>query len=344
MSRATCQANSTFKLIVRLTDCNGTLFDPDGGINVDIFDPTDDVDDDTTATVLNATTSSLGAVGQAGPNFIIHEGTGLYSYTFPIAADATAGTWVDRWSFIHQTIATEISFNFSVVERPQIESNALSTNKLVRITLAPSLPALDVTLLTTEKVIDFYTAFSPMYSSEEMILIEAGGHISGVGPSALQLAIYKASLAADELTFATAITNTSWYEFAREKFVTCMAARDVLSNTASNMVKKKQLADLTVEYDLTYSNKIRDMEDCIREYLPVLQTGGAAGIGTSLKALSTTPGSMDPDYPEFGRSYSNQNSSRPGANTKVVTKDSRGNDLSRLSRSYRARIKSNWNK
>jgi hypothetical protein len=344
MSRATCQANSTFKLIVRLTDCNGILFDPDGGIDIDIFDPAADTADNTTATVLNATTASLGAVGQQGPNLIIHEGTGIYSYTFPIVANATIGTWTDRWSFTHLSVPTEASFTFTVSERVQIESGDLGINSKIRITLGSSLPSLSGSFLAAGQVVEFYTPLSPMYSTEELVLLEAGGHLNGVLSSTLELAIHKASLSADHLTFATTIKNASWYNFAREKVVTCMAARNILSNTASNMVKKKQLADLSVEYDLTYSNKINDLEMCVQEYLSVLQTGGVAGVGTSLKALSVTPGSMDPDYPDFGRSYTNQSSPRSGANTKTSQTDSRGNSFSRKSRTYRPRGKGSWNK
>ena len=345
MSRITCQANTTFKLVVRLTDCDGVLFDPDGGIDVDIFDPNADTGNNTTATVLNATTISLGAVGQQGPNLIVHEGTGIYSYTFPIAQNAVVGGWIDRWRFVHLTIPTEVEFAFTVAPRTQIESGTLASNSFVRITLASTLPAFDGSVLSAGKIIDFYTSFTPMYSSTELVLLEAGGHLMDVPESTLQLAIHKASLNADLLTFATTTTNTTWYNFARQKVVTCMAAKNVITNTASNRVKKKQLADLSVEYDLTYSNKIRDLEGCIQDYLPALQTAGAAGIGTSDKAQTANPGSLDPDYPQFGRGFKGAWPSRGGANTSVFETDGRGNTKTRKTRTYRPRVtRKSWNK
>lgn len=334
--RITYQDNSVFKLVVELRDAEDNLFDPAVGPTVDIFAPADDLTDDTSADVLNASVSSLGDVGQQGANLVIRESIGLYSYTFPILADSTIGSWTDRWSFTQDSVATTVDFNFEVLTRSRIESATLTTNSCILITLDSSIADEDGTLLGVDEEIRFWTEFTPVYTSTSLVMAEVGGYLRGVDESSILLAIYQASLDADVLSFVTARPNSEYYQWVKRRWVTCMASRLVMTNLVSNMVKKKQLADLTVEYDLSWGAKIDDLQDCIDELTPILQAGGNISPGSSLPLSTTIKGLNHPDYPEFGRGF--VAGERGGGNTHVYK--TQGNRKTKTYRSRRAKGKS----
>ena len=328
--RTTYQDNSVFKLIVRLTDAEGNLFDPDVGPTVSIFAPGDDLDDDSSADVLSASVASLGAIGQQGVNLVIRESLGIYSYIFPIDGDATEGGWTDRWTFTNDSIVTTVDFTFSVIARVQLESTALSVNQCVLITLDSSILDTNGTELGTDVVIRFWTPLTPMYSSVNLVMGEAGGYLRGVDESAIVLALYEASLEADIITFQS-IRNSRWYNFARRKWVTCMAARQVMVNLVNNLVKKKQLADLTVEYDLSWYSKIDELKDCVNDLTPVLESGGELSVGASYPVQTTTKGVNDADYPDIGRGFESSGE-RGGGNANVYT-----GSKTRVTKTYRSK-------
>lgn len=149
-------------------------------------------------------------------------------------------------------------------------------------------------------------------------MLEAGGYLRGVSDATLMMNLYEASLMATEHTFRR-IVNPSYFNWARRKLVTCLAARTSIINVVNNMVKEKTLADLSVKYDLNHTDKINDLQRCIDEMLPIVESGGLLGPGTSLPVQSITPGSNHPDRPDFGRGYSV--GSRGGANTKATIGD-----------------------
>lgn len=312
--RTTYQDNDSFKLIIRITDANGDSFDPDSGPFVDIYGPDADIADATTATVLNASQTSLGDAPQVGTENIEKEGTGLYSYIFPIAVDADTGSYTDRWSFTHDSVETTVDFEFEVLEKQYIESVTLSRNIAIRITLSSSIVATDDDTLGEDEEITFYTEITPLYSSTDLVLLEAGGYLRGLTEASLILDLHKASLEADALTFM-AIKNSDWYVFAKRKLVTALAAKISLTNLVANMVRSKQLGDLRVDYDLNYTNKIADLDKIIEQYLPAVQSGGLMGIGTSLIPSGTVKGKFDPDFPKFGKGWK-RSSDRSGANTR----------------------------
>ena len=155
--RTTYQDNAAFKIIIELRDAEDNLFDPDTGPSVAIFAPSGDTDDDSSAVVLNATTASLGDPGQTGTNLVIRESLGLYSYTYPITADAELGSWVDRWTFTNDSVSTEADFSFTVLERLRIESVQLTNNMCVQVVLDDSITDEDGTELGTDITLTWWT-------------------------------------------------------------------------------------------------------------------------------------------------------------------------------------------
>ena|SRR3990172_6220126 len=325
--RTTYQDNLLFKIIIRITDADGEPFDPDDGPYVDIFAPGADTTDDAEATVLNASQTSLGDAPQIGTENIEKEDTGLYSYIFPIAVDAITGDWIDRWTFTQDGVETEVDFQFEVLEKDYIDSVTLTTNTAVRITLDSSILATDDDSLGEDTEIIFYTEITPLYTSTDLVLMEAGGYLRGLAESALLLNIYKASLEADSLTFMR-ITNSDWYTFARRRLVTALAAKISLTNLVANMVKTKELGDLRVDYDLSHTKKIIELDSIISDYLPAVQSGGQQGIGTSLLPSRTIKGKNDADFPNFGRGWKESSSERAGANTYVLPSENSSRQVS----------------
>lgn len=333
--RNTYQYNQTFKLLIQITDSDGISFDPDDGPYVDVFAPSASIDDDTTAIVLNASQVSYGDSGQQGTTYIVKEDTGLYSYVFPIAVDAETGSWIDRWTFTHDSIDTTVNFNFTVIENPFVTSIKLQDNQWIHIKLVSIASADDAEDLLEDASLDFYTTITPTYSSSNLVLLEAGGYLQGISEADIEIAIYKYSLDADTLTFRT-VSNREFYEYIRRQWVTCSAARELLINKVNNMVKKKTLADLSVEYDPTYANKIKDLSDCVQEMQRMLSAGGALGPGTSERVQVTVPGINAADRPEFGR-RDLTSPWRAGGNT-----HDKANDRSiRVSKTFKPK-KSNW--
>ena len=102
-------------------------------------------------------------------------------------------------------------------------------------------------------------------------------------------------------------------------------------NLSNNLVKKKQLADLTVEYDLSWFSKIDELGDCVSDLSPVLESGGELSIGASYKVQTTTKGVNDSDFPNIGRGFQ-KSGARGGANSSVYT-----GGKSRSVRTYRAK-------
>lgn len=315
----------TIKLNAKFLDASGNLTDPDVSPIVDIFpagkDPNSGTTVDGDAVVLNATQTSLGI--PPGTNFIVRDSLGCYSYEFPIPATADFGVWFDRWDATVDGQAIQAVFMFAVVGGGSIGTSQLFENNRVQVCIDADILDADGNKLSDEFCWYFTTSYNPLYSSVRRLRLECGPLLSEIPDDTINLAIFEASLFADGITFPVSPggeSNTSYYEFARREYVTCLAGAKLLGSKSSQG-KSKRLADLSVDLSGSTGDKLGKLEACLAKWDHVVKSQGTLGQGTSLKPKGVVKGLLDPDRPDIGRLWTKwspfSNDDVPAANTKV---------------------------
>ena len=197
-----------------------------------------------------------------------------------------------------------------------LPSVVLNGNNFISITIDSSIANTDGVELGTDYEFWFTTTYSPMYSTLRKLRLEYGAFLTSVIDDTINLAIFEASLQADELLLG--VSTGTFYEFARGEWVKCRAAEILLSNVlgAGGSIKSKKLGDLSVEYNTSGNNS--DSLDralaCTAKWEPVVIAGTTK---TDLQSPTTAiKGAADPDRPGVGRLWGD--TSYPLANAKVT--------------------------
>lgn len=216
----------------------------------------------------------------------------LYDYTDP------TGDTTKYYQTRYYNSATSVVGTSSTAFQPSVEPQLVENMRVV-ITLDADIADTDGNTLGEDYVVYFTTTYNPLYVSSRRVELEIGQLIGNVPTDTVNLAIFEASREADTLTFA-AISQTTYYNFARSQWVNCRAQQLLLSNTMGTLAKAKALGDLEVQYD---TNGVRDvlgrLANCQAQWLPALQAGGI-----SVQRPSTVvKGQYDPDRPPFGRMW-----------------------------------------
>lgn len=279
------------------------------GVQLFIFDPDADADDNSSALIQGALPSYFDE--------------GIFEYTFPVPHVGPDGVWTDKWLGSLTSQNLEARFQFEVSQSGVIEqfSNQLYVNNYVEVVLHTGIRALDGASLKEEYSFTFLTEISPAYTSVRKVRLDYGGYLANLEDDTLQLAILESSLEADELTFAT-VQNTKVFQHARREWSTCRTGLTLLSNLGSTSIKFKQLGDLSVSYD---TNNVRDAMEkalaCLQKWEPQLIAGGYARA--SVNPQMVIKGELDPDRPAIGRLWrdpstepSTLDSRLPAANTR----------------------------
>jgi hypothetical protein len=277
------------------------------GVYVHIFEPDVDVSN-----------LSLAYVVSGVPTYL---GEGIYEYEFTAPDCGPEGTWYDKWvgELNCQDLSATLSFYVDTTTNITALGNQLFDNDVVEVTLASGILATDGSV-SDEFTFEFMTTTSPSYTNLRKVRLEVGAFIPNTEDDTIQTAILEASIEADILTFNSVQVNSRLYQHARREYVTCLASSMLLNNELSSNLKRKSLADLSVEYDTSGLNgMLGKIQDCLEKWLPQLMSGG--GAKAAKNASYVVKGSLDPDRPAVGRLWeSGRNgfvtgNSTPAANT-----------------------------
>jgi len=304
MSRITYQDGS-LTLIVRIIDGNGTLITPDSLPTIDIFPPGFD------PRVAGVVDGDALLLAQA----VTLEDTGVYTYTYTTVPDTDIGTYYDRWHWTEDGIAQEYTFEFTVLERINLQSYNPMNNQIIRVVLESTIGTSTTSeTLSADYQMHFSYVMTPMYASSQLLELEAGAYIQDIPDDTLDTNILLASLEADILTFETTTGANSYFNYVRQRYTVCRALFRILGNLYSKYMKRKRLADLDVTYGDAIIDKLNQVSNCASEFELVLNSKGNLSPHTSLRPGITIPGLYDADRPAFGRGW--QVGDSPGANTK----------------------------
>jgi len=250
--------------------------------HLNIYDPTVEVYLPANATVASGIPTYLG--------------DGIYSYDYTVPLSGPGGTWKHQWNgdLTVQRISALFSFDVTasgvIYELP----SQLYNNNFVEVNIVSGLQALDGTSMDGEYSFNFLTTISPAYTSTRKMRLKVGAYIRNIPDDTLQLANLEASIEADALTWATTTSDSSLFDHARREYVTCLASYMLLQNTASNILRSKSLADLSVEYDTRgLQNTMDDLRNCMARWEPQVLSRGQAK--KSSQPSMVIKGIYDPD-------------------------------------------------
>ncbi len=204
-----------------------------------------------------------------------------------------------------------------------IGSGYILRNNVVTITIDDSVSSSSGTSLSDDYEFYFTSEYYPLYSSTRKIKLEYGAYIGEIPDDTINLAIFEASLAAENLTWNTSTTTTGdYYQWVRKEFTTCKAAETLLTNVIgqSRGLRSKSLGDFRVEYDARLlENGIDKALGCLDKWLASLQSRGAAVQTPSF----VIKGAWDTDRPPVGRGWTPPNRGMPIAKAKSRASTSR---------------------
>ena len=181
-----------------------------------------------------------------------------------------------------------------------ISPNQLFPNNIIVLTLDRNIENEAGDTLGEDFVSYFSTVYSPLYTSKRRVALDIGPLLRDVSEESIMLAILEASLYADSLNFQGIMTNTAYYQQARREFVSCYAENLLVSGMMSGGSGgrlSKTLGDLQVSRDGTsgISNKQKSLEDCMKYWQIVIESGGAVGPNNSLSPGHSVKGAMAND-------------------------------------------------
>lgn len=217
----------------------------------------------------------------------------LYPYT-----DST-GIITDFYKTSYYSTSTSQESELSSAVSADATSNQLIENMQVVITLSSSIK--DILGNSLEEDISFYftTTYNPLYSSVRKLRLEVGSFISDLPDDTLNLAIFEASLMANQINWIVSIS--SFFIFARREWVTCKAAEILLNNTLALLNNtSKKLDNLEIKYGSTTGQNLLDkIQACLAKWEAEVISGGAA----TQKPKMVVKGEFDCDAPHVGRMW-----------------------------------------
>ncbi len=300
MARSAIRIGSATTLRAVFTDDAGIPVQATS-VTVDLFAPGLDPDVDA-PTVSNLVPAYLG------------EGV----FEVVLTAATPEGIWIDQWTGTIAGAVTVANLSFTTIQGGTVESYptfGLNDNNVVEITIDKTVANLDGLTLGEDFTVTFTTTYTPLWSSVRKVQLEVGGLISGIPPDTINLAIFEASLEAEELTWKKGLQNNGLYQHARREYVTCRAASTLLNNVmGGGLLKSKALADFHVVYDTQAARELlRRTLDCADKWAGQLAAGGGANASRAPRMV--VKGDLDPDRPDMRRSMDEGGTKLPVANT-----------------------------
>lgn len=225
----------------------------------------------------------------------------LYSYT------DVSGAPTDWYkTSYYNSISTNESMLSNAVPGSSTNTNQLTENMQVVITLDPSISSLTGTSIGDSLQFFFTTKYNPLYSSVRKVRLEIGSFVQNLDDEAINFAIYEASLASDQLSwFKNAMftgngASSPFFIWARREWVTCTASSSLLMNVISGL-KSKRLDNMEVTYDfITRGQTMLDkVQACIDKWEKELKSGGK-GVQTPTYFVK---GELDPEAAHVGRMW-----------------------------------------
>ena len=332
--------NTNITLYIEVYNFDGVLVDADSLPEVSIFDvshdPTNPDTLDTDAIVIDATSTRISR--------------GIYSYTYSVGANASVGTWFDKWSVVldgsesHVVMRFQVIANGGTAESTFSPAPVLLENNVVIVTLSPSIEDTDGNPLTGGYQYYFTTVYNPLYSSVKQVRLRAGGYMSNVPDDTINLALFEASLEVDSMIFGFSrepggcgykvsyttnnglisptyyinnyITGGPYLDQAKKQYALCKAIIFILSNSLGPAAKKKRLADFQVDYgEGSLKEFMNDLISECKDWEKVLESGGYLTKNVSLPIATAIKGLHHYDYPRIGR-LPDEGNTFPGANSK----------------------------
>lgn len=240
----------------------------------------------------------------------------LYTYT-----DTTGlSTHYYKTSFFHDVSITESELSDPILAS-NVELDQLLENMQIELILSKDIKSIDASSLTEDQYFTFLTTLVPFYSSVRKVRLEIGSFITSVTDDIVSLAIFEASLEADQLLKVVVDQSNQYFNWARREWVTCKAAQIMLTNTINNL-RSKMLDNFRVEYEPKHTqNALDKIDKCLAKWEIQLITGGT---GTQVPK-TTVRAQNDPDAPHAGRMWEKGPFSpeTPGSNVRYVPVGSR---------------------
>jgi len=317
--RSSVLRNNEIELTIIFLDAVGDRADPDAeSIELAIFPPGFDprLDGDVSNAWVYGITLTDGGSGPYADSetHIERIDTGSYSYTFLVPEDSELGPAFDHWVATIDTEDLDETFSFVIVGGGSIGTTQLYNNNMVFVRLAADIAAEDGSTLGSNFEMYFTTTYDPLYTSVRRIRMDLGAVIANIPDDTINLAIFEASLESDTLVFTplSGLTSsqTTFFNFARRQFVTCLAELILLGAVAGqggvSGKKMKRLADLEVQ-NSAGDGKLDDLLEralaCRAKWEATLQSAAEVGPNTSCRPSMVIKGSADPDRPVIGRDY-----------------------------------------
>ncbi|RLC15056.1 MAG: hypothetical protein DRI24_11910 [Deltaproteobacteria bacterium] len=196
----------------------------------------------------------------------------------------------------------------------------LYPNNIVLIELDETVASTDGSTLGEDVIWYFTTTYTPLYSSIRRIRLDMGILVSDIPDDTINLAIFEASLSADQQTFI--LGSGAYFEYARREYTTCLAEQilyGALSGDGSIFGKmSKRLGDLSVSRggNPQLMSNMDDLQECVEKWARILQSGGQKGPYTSILPGIAVKGSRSEDAMATARQWAPSSiSSSPAANT-----------------------------
>jgi len=295
-SRSLASPNQSIELVVAIRDSAGDLGTA-SGVSTYIFDPSGNHNLLVTAIdTLTPTTPSAGVF--------------VADYTIP--ANATEGTWYDRWMGWLDGQPLDEVFQFTVVASGIVETTVLQNNNVIIVTLDKDIADEDGNTLGDTYSSDpnyedgdysfyFTTHYTPTYTNYNQIMLNIGRYISNIAEDTVWRLILSASLDADRYAMRTPGTSNedNFFSWARRNWVRCKVEEMVLVESLQEFdIKRKRLGDLDVTWNTEgIGTALERSLACQEKWMPGLESGGIK----VKKAQHFIKGYDDPDKPSFGR-------------------------------------------
>lgn len=218
----------------------------------------------------------------------------LYSYT-----DSTSlSTVFYKTSYFNSSTTQESGLSNPV--EANVVTQQLTTNMQVTITLSKNIEDIFGNSLGEDTVYYFTTLYDPLYSSVKKVRLEVGSFIGDIADDTINLAIFEASLMADEIHWAKN-SNNDFFRFARREWVTCKAAEILLTNTIALLgASSKKLDNLDISYSSKSGQVLLDkILNCLAKWEAEVISGGHA---TQVPRFMVK-GEFDIDAPHVGRMW-----------------------------------------
>jgi hypothetical protein len=226
-------------------------------------------------------------------------------------------------------------------EIPAGES-VLYENNIIYLTLDSLIAATDGSTLGEDYTYYFTTTYNPMYSALRRIKLDLGPIISGIPDDTINLAIFEASLAADQNTFATTNENGAYLNFAKREYTTCLAELTLIRAIQGDLSiagrMGKTLADLQVSRSgPNLESRADDLKECVARWQVPLQTGGAITPDASVKPGYSVKGSTAEDSTAVGREWEPTATTSSTGYKKPLANEYTQSTVRRWSRTFRRR-------